>query len=485
MNRDSLNISKLKSFIPLFFSGETLLFWASFLSFPILTRILSKSDYGLMGLITITLMILENIFSGGMRQSILRFYEEYREKDNTASFYSSILNVSIILGLIGIILLFVMLCFCTQLSIIKKEVALLLAFSSVLILIRLGLNTQQAFLRIQEKVLVVNAVDILVRYGGIIFGIVLLFWQYGLYGFYSGLIIAESFVAALLFCKFKQNNYRVSIDKEIVKRSFKYGYPLMFSTLAVYLFGVGDRYVIAYLLTKEALANYIVAYSFSGYGIEVVKNVCIYSFQPLIMNAWNRRNVPEANSLLRNYIRVFSLLGIPMAFGLMAIRQEGVALLAGAKYSNVTFLVPVLVLGILFNGVDFVSNAGFLYRKKTGMLMLLTLGVAVINISLNFVLLPIMGVIGAALATLFSYCLYAVIGTTYSYKVLRFKIPWLNIGKYILFSMIMFLLVTHLPVDSSSCILNVMTKIAIGILIYTSFILFFERSLIMRLKKSG
>ena len=68
--------------------GQGLVMAAGFISFPILTRVLSIEDYGLLGLISTTLFIAIAITKLGAPSSIVRFYPEYESKGTLTDFYS-------------------------------------------------------------------------------------------------------------------------------------------------------------------------------------------------------------------------------------------------------------------------------------------------------------------------------------------------------------------------------------------------------------
>ena len=90
--------------------------------------------------------------------------------------------------------------------------------------------------------------------------------------------------------------------------------------------------------------------------------------------------------------------------------------------------MPVVLLGYLFLGIYNNLIAGIYIEKKTGHLPLITAAGAVVNIAVNFALIPVMGMMGAALATLAAYLVMAGV----LYLVVRRFYPveyeWKRIG---------------------------------------------------------
>ena len=71
---------------------------AGFISFPVLTRVFSVSDYGIMSLVTTTVFIALAISKLGFPESIVRFYSEFKSKDLLDNFYSTFLISSFVFG---------------------------------------------------------------------------------------------------------------------------------------------------------------------------------------------------------------------------------------------------------------------------------------------------------------------------------------------------------------------------------------------------
>ncbi|MBU1298611.1 MAG: polysaccharide biosynthesis C-terminal domain-containing protein, partial [Bacteroidetes bacterium] len=74
-----------------------------------------------------------------------------------------------------------------------------------------------------------------------------------------------------------------------------------------------------------------------------------------------------------------------------------------------------------FNGLSLTFSAGIYIQKKTAYLPLITLTAAIANVVFNFLLIPMLGIMGAALATLISYAVMAVTMYYYSQKFYRIE----------------------------------------------------------------
>jgi O-antigen/teichoic acid export membrane protein len=72
-------------------------------------------------------------------------------------------------------------------------------------------------------------------------------------------------------------------------------------------------------------------------------------------------------------------------------------------------IVPVVLLAYMFLGIYNNLVAGVYIEKKTQRLPAITLAGALVNIAANFLLIPIMGMMGGAVATLLAYAAMALV----------------------------------------------------------------------------
>jgi O-antigen/teichoic acid export membrane protein len=82
--------------------------------------------------------------------------------------------------------------------------------------------------------------------------------------------------------------------------------------------------------------------------------------------------------------------------------------LIGAKYWSGVVIVPIVLFGYVFNGIYFILSAGMFIKEKSLYIPIITGGGAIINVGVNLLLIPIWGIVGAALATLAAYFAMAV-----------------------------------------------------------------------------
>jgi O-antigen/teichoic acid export membrane protein len=104
---------------------------------------------------------------------------------------------------------------------------------------------------------------------------------------------------------------------------------------------------------------------------------------------------------------VFSALGVAIVAALTVFSPIIIELLAGPSYITSAQLVPLLAVSIIFGGM-YIFAPGLSLEKRSKEIALISIFGAVLNLGLNLIFIPIMGLFGAAWATVISSACTAV-----------------------------------------------------------------------------
>jgi len=157
---------------------------------------------------------------------------------------------------------------------------------------------------------------------------------------------------------------------------------------------------------------------------------------------------------------VFILFWAGLALSLFG--KELIRLLAlNPDYWTAYQVVPYIILAYIFSGAKYIASIGLYLKRKTKYMAYTTIGAAILNVGLNFLLIPKYRMIGAAIATVISFV--ALYISTYLISNHFYKIPYENMKlvKMLIISLIIFFLstlTTPLPI-----ILRVIIKILLVI----------------------
>ena len=160
-------------------------------------------------------------------------------------------------------------------------------------------------------------------------------------------------------------------------------------------------------------------------------------------------------------MKYFLLITIPAVFGLSILSKDLLLILSTPDITNNGYLVtPFISLGSLILGVTIIISQVLVLTKKTyisGTSWILT---ALINLLLNIIFVPRLGITAAAASTLLSYVFSLIFMGYYSLKYMKIDVDWLSIGKCTLAAIVMSVII---------CIFqgNVILKVVIGVAVYS------------------
>ena len=460
-----------------YFGGRLFLMAAGLISFPIMTRIFSVADYGLLGLVMTTVTFIIAITKMGLPSAIVRFYEEQKARDRIVDYYSTLFFASLIIAA-GVTLLFISALQLFPADLLNEYLIKLLSLAGILIFTRSSSAALISFLRAEQRTKLFNLISIVDRYGSLACSIFLVFFIVkGLYGFFVGQIVAS---VGILFLLLFITRGRIKIGRQHfcpdqLKQAVKFGFPLLWAEMGHLILSYADRYLIQLYLGSTALGLYTAGYNLTTYITEAIIYPINYAMTPIYMNILVNQGEQQAREFFTRLFTYFMLILAPAVFGFIAVDKDLISFLASAKYAEVYLILPYIILGQAIYACTIILNAGLFINKKTLKVTYVMLGACLLNIGLNVVLIPLSGILGAAQATLISYFFYAFVLTYFSMREFSFSIEYQRILFYFLASGIMFLVIRKLSL--STPLANCLVKVIIGALIYSLFVLVFDREI--------
>lgn len=187
----------------------------------------------------------------------------------------------------------------------------------------------------------------------------------------------------------------------------KYSLPLVSGSLTEIFASNGDRFIVAYFLGAKLVGIYSIAYAL-GSSIMVFNSPIVYSLFPKVSKLWANSRIKEAKALLWKSTKAFLASGIIFFFITLIFGNQLLLILAGREtdiLENNGLITSLIVMtGVLFYGAYRIQGLYLLLTNETKIIFLIECLVNVtLNFVLNIVLIPNLGILGAALATLITY----------------------------------------------------------------------------------
>jgi O-antigen/teichoic acid export membrane protein len=215
--------------------------------------------------------------------------------------------------------------------------------------------------------------------------------------FFSYLLaLSITFFGLLVYFPFKKINKKT--NHLSYSNLLNLSLPMMFSSAFVFILNWTDVFMLGSMTTKEDLGIYNAAYKLSIL-VVVIINAFNTVLGPKIANFYGRGDLQSIKREVQKATRIITLLSIPIALVLVFFRKQ-LLLLFGSEFIHGEIVLITFSLGLLVNAMT--GSVGLVlnmtsYQKTFRNINLF--GV-IMNIFLNFVLIKLYGINGAAYASI-------------------------------------------------------------------------------------
>lgn len=226
-------------------------------------------------------------------------------------------------------------------------------------------------------------------------------------------LLANVLILPVLF--YLTGKFTFLLDKSYLIPMWHYAVPLLFMGLAGVTNEVFSRGLFEYALPENFYAGLTKREAGGVFGanfkLAILMNLIIQAFkyaaEPFFFQQAGNKNNPEIFAKVMHwFIIICSFFMVAVTVNLDVI---GPLFLRGEGYGRGLTIVPVLLLGYLFLGIYYNLSIWFKITDKTKYSLYITLVGAVVTLLVIFVLIPVLGFMGAALSTLLSYLTMTII----------------------------------------------------------------------------
>ena len=291
-----------------------------------------------------------------------------------------------------------------------------------------------------------------------------------IYIFVANLIASAS--TFLLFLPVLRK-FRLGIDKELLKKMLLYGLPIMVAGLAYATNENLDKLLIGRLLDKEQMGIYSAVYK-----IGVLMSLYVTAFrlgaEPFFFSQYKQKNAKEQYAKILLW---FSIFGAVFLVAIMTFLDIIAGLLIGQTvYLQALNIVPIILTAYLLFGIY--NNLSIWYKltDNTRFAMYLSITGALITIVFNLLMIPRIGYIASAWATLGAYATMSVLSYIWGKKYYPVDYQTGKVLFFVISSGLTGWVLYRYFYD------NYPVKILI-LLAYTAMVLFIERKELKKLKK--
>jgi O-antigen/teichoic acid export membrane protein len=215
-------------------------------------------------------------------------------------------------------------------------------------------------------------------------------------------------------------NMQPGFEKNELNAMIKFGAPAIFGNFSAQIFSFVDRGLLARIVSEAAVGRYVLGFKISN----IIGTLLITSFNiALPAIAWQQVGTENQNRFFSKMLTYFSFVLIWSGLFLAAYSRGIIHQFAlDQSYWDATIIVPILLVGMIFNGMHVVINYGLLVSKNTQRIPVIILISVIIDIILNIIFIGFWGFIGTAFAMMITAISRTVL--TYLFSKNYFVINW-------------------------------------------------------------
>lgn len=372
----------------------------AFFLVPMYTNVLTTAEYGVVDLVTTISNFLAPVMILNISEAIMRF-----ALDNGAD-HDKILSTGVSIFLGGTVLGLLLIPLASGFPTIE-EYGLYLYFYTI------TLAGSQLFLynlRGREKLLAYSIANIVHALSIAVFNIYfLLYAKRGIQGYFIAYILANTitmiyaFLAGKTWVHLKRFHLDITLSKEMVA----YSVVLIPNSFMWWIINSSDRIMITAMIGAAANGVYAIAYKIPSL-VQTITNIFnqAWSYSAIRENHSADRDA-YSNRIFNGIVAISTMSGV----GLLAIIKVFLRLYVEKSYYHAWKYTPFLMIGYVFLTLaSFLATYYTVNKDSRGFLFSSICGAAV-NLILNAILIPAIGVSGAALATCISYV------AVYAYRI--------------------------------------------------------------------
>lgn len=416
--------------------GQVLTKLISFILIPILTDELGAGGYGNLALADtildfVTVIIGINIYSG-----YLRFYREYKEHErgrlwNTAFWFNVFTSAISVLIIVT-----------TGRFFAGRILPLTDAYAVMILIVlrsvfQLLLTQVMCDYTLNYKIKSVVIVDVVCVFMNLVLSIYFVkFLKLGVSGVYLGYFLSYlSLFIVMSFVNIKR--YKFEFDFGMLKNLLKFGGGLLPSNIAATVLTLSDRFFLSGMKSSIETGVYSMGYKFGMLIEPFYINPFKKFFTPYKFQIWKDADAKEK---FNQYFYQYNLIGCIMMMGIAVFSRTAITVLSNSEFESAYRIVPLILVSYFVFGQSAFFSLGALLKNKTYLDSFVMIPGGIINIVLNIILIPKIGMYGAAVATIISYLVMNLIYKYFSRKYFEIKYEYTRVIRIYILTTIFYII---------------------------------------------
>lgn len=427
---------------------------------PLITKTLGAHDYGIWAQVQVTIGLALGFVGLGLPYAMTRFLPAKTNKEEIQEEFWSVFCMVFLVTLVVLIILiaaahFIAAAFFEGATDIVRIIGLIIFVWS---LDSVCLSLFRTFRQMKKY----SVFMIANTYGQIGLFAYLILNGHGILSMVLAVLAIRVTIFSILFFLVKS---QIGIAKPHFSRIREYlhfGLPTIPANISTWVVASSDRYVIGYFLGAASVGVYSAGYNLGSIPF-MLAGVLGFVLPPTLSKLYDEGRMNEVKTHLSYSLKYSLAIAIPFVFGAAILAEPVLRLFSTPEIASKGYLVvPLVALSSLSWCIYTVILQILVMTKKMRIVGASWIIAALANLLLNIIIVPRVGILGAAVTTVVAYLIATGITIHYSLREFRFSIDWEFVLKSISASIVMSLSIRLMsPQGTSTMIFTIIAGIAI------------------------
>lgn len=391
-----------------------------FLLLPILTRVFTPEEYGLVTLISAVIAII-GAFTGLSVHGAVSVKYFDKEIDHPKFVGASLLVLAGSTCLVLVFLLFAGDKLSEWIHLPKQWLIVAAIASAAQFVINIRLTMWQ----VQEQAIRYGFFQVTQTFFNLTLSLALVFWLVmGWEGRAWGIVMATLvFASFAIITLHKERLVYWRGSKQYAKAAMRFGVPLIPHVVGALAISVVDRPLIANLLGTGSLGNYAVGIQLATV-VGMLSHAALNAYLPYLYNNLSKNDDLINKSLVCKTYVLFGFI-LLVAFLYSFVLPFIFQIFVGERFGGSLYIAKVAILGFAFEGMYYMIAGLFFHKSKTALLSVITITCGVLGICLTYALVNNYGIEGAAWSFVITQSIYFVCSWIVSMRIV--PLPWFTL----------------------------------------------------------
>ena len=229
------------------------------------------------------------------------------------------------------------------------------------------------------------------------------------FGYIVGYVLSATVGLALLYYEFYARYDEAETSEEgLMRRLIEYSVPLTATRSANIIDKQVDTVLVGVFLTPTAVAFYTLGKQITDFVLAPAESLG-FTISPNFGEQKASGQLGEARRIYETALTNTMLVYLPAAAGLVIVADPFIPMVIGADYAGAVPVLQVLAGFIVLQAITNLTSDSLDYLGRARHRAIAKGATAVANFALNLVLIPTVGVVGAALATVATHSVYVAV----------------------------------------------------------------------------